>query len=221
VRIDPMVLGARFEGRRQLERAKLRLPGRYMLADRLEHSCATIDLAACGIAMECGDRGQIGEHIVAYIDRLGRMDGEIARPLQNGFAFKITAPPRKIEKLAARIAWLVQRDVFGAPDNRRQERVEAEDGQITITAPDGEKHLATLIDVSSEGAAMNVAIAPAIGAPVTVGQRRARVVRHFVGGIAVKFQNVLRLRRRCRDPECSSLETLVSQPYLTPPGAGA
>jgi hypothetical protein len=149
------------------------------------------------------------------------MDGEIARQLQNGFAFKITAPPRKIEKLAARIAWLVQRDVFGVPDNRRQERVEADDGQIIVTTPDGEQHVATLIDLSSEGAAMNVAIAPPIGSPVTVGQRRARVVRHFAGGVAVKFQNVLRLRQRSRDPEDHSLEALVNWPYLTTPPAGA
>ena len=221
MRIDSMVLGVTFEGRRQQERAKLRLPGRCMLANRLERSCTTIDLAACGIAVECGAQGQIGEHIVAYIDRLGPMDGEIARQLQNGFAFKITAPPRKIEKLAARIAWLVQRDVFGAPDNRRQERVEAEGGQMTVTTPDGEEHVAALIDVSSEGAAMNVTIAPPIGSPVTVGQRRARVVRHFAGGIAVKFQNVLRLRQRSHDPECSSLEALVSRPCLMTPPAGA
>jgi hypothetical protein len=192
-----------------------------MLANRLEHSCTTIDLAACGIAVECGDRGEIGDHIVAYIDRLGPMDGEIVRHLQNGFAFKINAPPRKIEKLAARIAWLVQREVFGAPDNRGQERVETECGQITVTTPDGEEHVATLIDVSSEGAAMNVAIAPPIGSPVTVGQRRARVVRHLAGGIAVKFQSVLRLRQRSRDRECSSLEALVSRPHPTTPPAGA
>jgi hypothetical protein len=221
VRIDSIVLGVTFEGRRQQERAKLRLPGRCMLANRLEHTCTTIDLAACGVAVECGDRGQIGDHIVAYIDRLGRMEGEIARQLQNGFAFKIAAPPRKIEKLAARIAWLVQRDVFGVSDNRRQERVEAEDGQIIVTTPDGEEHVATLIDVSSEGAAMNVAIAPPIGSPVTVGQRRARVVRHFTGGIAVKFQNFLRLRQRSRDPEYRNLETLVNRPYLMTPPAVA
>ena len=215
-----MALGVTFEGRRQQERAKLRLSGRYMLANRLEHSCATIDLAACGIAVECGDRGQIGEHIVAYIDQLGCMDGEIARQLQNGFAFKITAPQRKVERLAARIAWLVQRDVFGAPDNRRQERVDAEGGQIIVTTPDGKEYFATLIDVSSEGAAMNVAIAPAIGAPVTVGQRRARVVRHFAGGIAVKFQNVLRLRRRCREPECSGLEALAESAVSYDPRGG-
>jgi hypothetical protein len=216
-----MAWGETFEGRRQQERAKLRLTGRYMLANRLEHSCATIDLAACGVAVECGDRGQIGEPIVAYIDQLGCMDGEIARQLQNSFAFKITAPPRKIERLAARIAWLVRRDVFGAPDNRRQARAEAEGGQITVTTPDGEEHFATLIDVSSEGAAINVAIAPAIGSAVTVGQiQKARVVRHFAGGTAVKFQSVLRLRRSSGDPERSSVEAIVSRPYLTTPPAG-
>jgi len=111
VRIDPMALGVTFEGHRQQERAKLRLPGRYMLANRFEHACTTIDLASCGVAVECGDRGQIGDHVVAYINQLGRMEGEIARQLQNGFAFKIAAPPRKIEKLAVRIAWLVQHDL--------------------------------------------------------------------------------------------------------------
>ncbi len=218
MRIDSVVLGVTFEGRRQQERAKLRLPGRYMFANRLEHSCTTIDLAACGVAVECGDRGQIGDHIVAYINQLGRIEGEIARQLQNGFAFKVSAPPRKVEKLAARIAWLVQRDVFGAPDNRRRERVEAEDRQIIVTTPDGEEHVATLIDVSSEGAAISVAIAPPIGSPVAVGERRARVVRHFAGGIAVKFQHFLRLRQRSRDPECRNLETLVNRPCaITPP----
>jgi len=220
VQIDSMALGVTFAGRRQQERAKLKLPGRFMLANRLEGCCTTIDLSACGVAVECSDSGEIGDHIVAYIDRLGPMDGEIARRLQNGFAFKITAPPRKIEKLAARIAWLVQRDVFGAPDNRKQDRVETEGGQISVTTPDGEEHVATLIDVSSEGAAMNVAISPPIGTSVTVGQRRARVVRHFAGGVAVKFQNVLRLRQRSRDPENPSLEAFVNWPGLMSPSAG-
>ncbi len=218
MRIDSVAFGSTFEWRRQQKRVRLRLPGRCMLANRLERACTTIDLAACGVAVECGDRGQIGAHIVAYINQLGRVEGEIARQLQNGFAFKIAAPPRKIEKLGTRIGWLVQRDVFGAPDNRRQERVEADEGQIIVTTPDGEEHVATLIDVSGDGAAMNVAIAPPIGSPVTVGQRRARVVRHFAGGIAVRFQNLLRLRQRSRDPEFRNLETFVNRPYLmTPP----
>ena len=217
---DSLALGSTFAGRRQLERAKLRLPARCMLADRIERSCTTIDLAACGIAVECGDHGQIGDHVVAYVAQLGRMEGAIARQLQNGFALKIAAPQRKIEKLAARIAWLVQHDAFGAPDNRRQERVEADEGQIIVTTADGEEHVATMIDVSSEGAALNVAIAPPIGSPVTVGQRRARVVRHFAGGVAVKYQNFLRLRRRSRDPEFRSLEALANRLCVPPPALG-
>jgi hypothetical protein len=216
---DPMVLDSTFEGRRQQERAKLRLPGRCMLANRLELICTTIDLAPSGVAVECGDQGQVGDRVVAYINRLGRIEGEIARQLRNGFAFKVAAPPRKIEKLSTRIAWLVKHDVYGAPDNRQRERVEADEEQIIVTTPDGEEYVATLIDVSNDGAAVNVAIAPPIGSPLTVGQRRARVVRHFAGGVAVKYQNMLRLQRRLGDAEWRDLATLVDRLRLTLPAA--
>jgi hypothetical protein len=216
-----MAFGSTFEGRRQLERAKLMLPGRCLLADRLERSCMTIDLAACGVAVECSDPGRIGDHVVAYINQLGRIEGVIARQLENGFAFRIAAPERKIEKLAARIAWLIQHDAFGAPDNRRGERVEVGDGQILVTTPDGEERVATLIDVSSDGAAMSIAIAPPIGSSVRVGQRRARVVRHFAGGVGVRFQNFIPLRRRSRDPEFCGLDAIVNRRFLTGPAATA
>lgn len=215
---DSMVLGSTFEARRQLERAKLRLPGRCLLANRIESLCTTIDLAACGVAVECGDQGQVGDHVVAYINQLGRVEGEIARQLQNGFAFKITAPPRKIEKLATRIAWLIQHDGFGAPDNRRRERVEVDDGHIVVTTPDGEEHFATLIDVSSDGAAINIAIAPPNGSSVTVGGRRARVVREFDGGIGVRFQNFIPLQRRSHDPELCNLGAIVNRLFITRTG---
>jgi hypothetical protein len=109
------------------------------------------------------------------------------------------ASPRKIEKLGARIVWLLQREMFGLSDSRRQERIEPVDGHTILITSDGDKHLATLIDISSQGAAMNVEIAPPVGTPVTVCQRRARVVRHFPGGIAVTFQKSLRLPQRSCD----------------------
>jgi hypothetical protein len=44
-----------------------------------------------------------------------------------------------------------------------------------------------LIDVSTGGAALEVDVTPPVGAPVTIGQQRAHVSRHFAGGIAVTF----------------------------------
>jgi hypothetical protein len=214
---DTMASGSTFAARRQLERAKLRLPGRCLLANRVESVCTTIDLAACGVAVQCGDQGQVGDHVVAYINQLGRIEGEIARQLQNGFAFKIAATPRKVDKLAARIAWLIQHDAFGAPDNRRRERVEVDDGHILVTTPDGAEHFATLIDVSSDGAAMNMANAPPIGSSATVGGRRARVVRHFAGGVGVRFQNFIPLRRLSRNSELCDLDEIANRLFLQEP----
>jgi hypothetical protein len=189
VRIDAILFKITFERCRQYERAELRLPGRFMLGSHSEYSCRTIDAGAGGVAVECEERGSIGDHIVAYIDQLGRIEGEIVRQLENGFAFKILAPPRKHEKLAAQIAWLTQCEIFGVPDCRRHERIAPDDGQTMLITQDGDEYPAMLIDISSRGAAMYVEIAPPIGSRVIVGQTRAHVARRFAGGVAVTFQS--------------------------------
>jgi hypothetical protein len=48
-----------------------------------------------------------------------------------------------------------------------------------------------MIDFALAGAAISVDAAPPIGSEVAVGGRRARVVRHFVGGVAVEFSEEL------------------------------
>ena len=45
----------------------------------------------------------------------------------------------------------------------------------------------TVIDISLSGAAIELAVRPAMGTPVTLGRMRARVVRHFQDGVAVEF----------------------------------
>lgn len=169
-----------------------------MLEDRREYACRTLDLAAGGLALECGKRGLIGERIIAYVNDLGRLEGEIVRQLKGGFAFKIQASERKVEKLAARIARLVQRDLLGLPDARA--RIATEDGQTILATEDGDEVLATLIDVSPHGAALSVAAAPPVGAGVTVGPARGRVARHFAGGIAVTFHPPLIGAAEAADP---------------------
>jgi hypothetical protein len=43
------------------------------------------------------------------------------------------------------------------------------------------------MDVSIEGAALEIDVTPPLGTAVRVGERRAHVSRHFAGGIAVTF----------------------------------
>ena len=122
MRIDPIVFKVVFEGGRAHERAELKLSGRVMVAGKNEFATRTIDVAAGGLAIECEGEAEVGDRVVATIDELGSVEGEVVRKLEKGFAFKILAPPRKIERLSARIAWLIQKELFGLPDRRARER---------------------------------------------------------------------------------------------------
>ena len=85
----------------------------------------------------------------------------------------------------------VNRQALGLPEDRRHERIAPHYSRTTLKTSDGREYAAKLIDISISGAAMNVEASPPIGAPVTVGQTPAQVVRHFVGGIAVEFTRLL------------------------------
>ncbi len=77
------------------------LRGRYMLSDGREYPCRTFDISAGGVAIVSAVKGKIGERIVLYLDRLGRMEGTIVRHFSGGFAIAMSASPLKRESLAS------------------------------------------------------------------------------------------------------------------------
>src|ERR1041385_3364263 len=88
------------EERRRHQRVKVNLLGRYMLADRREFPCQVIDMSPGGMALIAPIAGQPGERVIAYVDHLGRLEGKIARHIENGFAMMIEAPLRTRDKRA-------------------------------------------------------------------------------------------------------------------------
>src|SRR5579872_2905372 len=85
------------EGRRY-QRVKVNLLGRYMLADRREYPCQVVDMSPGGMAVIAPMAGQPGEKVIAYIDHIGRLEGKVARTIENGFAMTISATLRKRDK---------------------------------------------------------------------------------------------------------------------------
>ena len=77
------------EERRRHQRVRVNLLGRYMLADRREFPCQVVNMSPGGIALIAPVAGNVGDRVIAYVDHLGRLEGQIARPLQNGFAMTI------------------------------------------------------------------------------------------------------------------------------------
>jgi hypothetical protein len=177
------------EERRRHQRVKVNLLGRYMLADRREFPCQVINMSPGGIALAAPVSGEPGERVIAYIDHLGRLEGKIARKLDNGFAMTVEATLRKRDKLAAQLTWLANRHILNLPEDRRHGRFIPKKTMARLILPNGNNVTCRIIDMSESGAAVAISpeIRPAVGAMVTLGKTVGRVVRHIEEGFAVEF----------------------------------
>ena len=173
--------------RRRHQRVRVNLLGRYMLADRREYPCQVIDMSPGGMAVIAPVAGNVGERVIAYVDHLGRLEGQIARHIHNGFAMTISATPRKRDKLAAQLTWLANRSILNLPEDRRHGRIVPRNPNARLIMPNGVNIGVRLIDISNSGAAVSTKERPEIGAPVTIGKVPGRVVRHLEDGFAIEF----------------------------------
>ena len=176
--------------RRRFQRVKINVLGRFMLPSRSEYPCQVVDMSPGGAALMAPVSGNLGERVVAYIDHVGRIEGEITRLFDGGFAMTVNATARKRDKLASQLTWLANRGTLNLPEDRRHERITPRKPFSNVVLPDGRELRCKIIDVSLSGAAVAVEARPAVGSPVTLGRMRARVVRHFDDGIAVEFAMV-------------------------------
>jgi hypothetical protein len=173
--------------RRRFQRVRVDLLGRYMLPDRREFPCQVVDMSPGGMALIAPVPGQPGERVIAYVDHLGRLEGHIARVLQNGFAMTISATPRKRDKLAAQLTWLANRNILGLPEDRRHGRTVPRNPITRLVLPNGLNVSVRIIDVSQSGAGIATDQRPPIGTLVMLGKVQGRVVRHLEDGFAVEF----------------------------------
>jgi PilZ domain len=177
------------EERRRHQRVKVNLLGRYMLADRREFPCQVVNMSPGGIAIVAPVIGNPGERVIAYVDHLGRLEGKIARTLDNGFAMTIEATLRKRDKLAAQLTWLANRHILNLPEDRRHGRFIPKKAMARLILPNGNNVTCRVIDLSESGAAVSIApeLRPVVGSMVTIGKAQGRVVRHIEDGFAIEF----------------------------------
>ncbi len=176
--------------RRQFQRVRVKLFGRFMLEDRSEHPCQVVDMSPGNVAFRTERIGELGERVIAYLDHLGRVEGVVTRHLVDGFAMSIIASERKRDKLAAQLTWLANKHELDLPEDRRHERIVPRNPMSILKLPDGRQYQCRIIDLSLSGAAIEIEVKPALGLQVSLGTMRGQVVRHFDDGVAVEFAMV-------------------------------
>lgn len=173
------------EERRTCERVALKLTGRYMLPDRSEFRCDSINISPEGALLRGPRSSEQGSRVVVHLDRIGSVEAVIAWTLPQIFAIRFIAPPRKTEKIAKKIEWLVGAGATG--DQRGNERLLQNYDRVTIERADGVLAIGALEDLSDTGAAIITGLAFQIGDRVLVNGRAAIVARCFDSGIGVAF----------------------------------
>jgi hypothetical protein len=128
-----------------------------------------------GMALIAPIAGQPGERVIAYVDHLGRLEGKVARVLENGFAMTIAATLRKRDKLVAQLTWLANRQILNLPEDRRHDRFTPRNAMARLVLPNGTNVACRVIDLSQSGSAIGISpdLRPPVGVVVTVGKRRA------------------------------------------------
>ncbi len=172
---------------RTFQRVPINMQGRLMLANYEEYECLVTEMSPGDLYVTCEGRPHAEERVIAYIDHLGRVEGNVVAVDGRGFSMSINATERKREKLAAQLTWLANKHELGLPEDRRHDRLMPRNICSELTLEDGTQYVCRIMDLSLSGAAVDVEIRPAIGMPVRLGNMRGRVVRHFVEGVAIEF----------------------------------
>lgn len=172
---------------RTFQRVPINMQGRLMLANYDEFECMVIDMSPGDMYVTCQGRPRADERVIAYIDHLGRVEGNVLSVDSRGFNMSINATDRKREKLAAQLTWLANKHELGLPEDRRHDRLAPKNVAVELTLDDGSIYKCRIMDLSLSGAAVDVEIRPALGMSVRLGNMRGRVVRHFMEGVAIEF----------------------------------
>lgn len=168
----------------------LDLGGRLMCADFNEYQCVAVEMSPFEAYFRCAARPQNQERIIAYVDHIGRVEGNVSGLTEDGFRIRIKATERKRQKLAAQLNWFANRNSMGVVEDRRHERIVPRDPNAEIKLADGDTYPCRIVDLSMSGAAIEIEARPALGSHVVLGNMRGRVVRHFDDGIAIEFATI-------------------------------
>ena len=177
--------------RRRHRRVQWAVRVRGLTGDGQEFQATTVDVCAGGLRINLARPMTVGENLVLYIDDIGRVEGVVARVLSEiGYAIEFKVPPRKRDKIADQLTWLINRDRLGLTDEREAER-RIGGGQVVVTFGKGVPAACTVADVSIFGVALKTTgPRPMIGDAVTVGERTGTCVRYIEGGFAVDFRTL-------------------------------
>ena len=176
------------DNRRQFERTEIDLTVRFTTCEDKETIGRLLDISEGGLAMLTETAAKIGDPVIAYPDKLGRLTGRVVRVFDGGVAVEFEMSKAQRDHLRKRI----ESAVTGVPyirllENRKHKRIELNLESEACEEPGGEPFKCQIIDISETGSRIRAEEIPALGTMVRVGSLRGVVRRYTNDGFAIEF----------------------------------
>jgi hypothetical protein len=171
---------------RRHKRIVVSLGARFLDENRAEQAASVIDISAGGLSLATPCRPPCGVRIVVYVDDIGRVEGDVVRHHDEGFAIRFSHGAAKQERLVEKITWAINREILGNEGDRRHSRMVVEEKTYAWLS-DGSAVECTLMDVSLSGLSIAISPIPKMGEVIRVGRMHGRVVRRHEHGVAIEF----------------------------------
>jgi hypothetical protein len=171
--------------RRRHRRIDFKAKARVLKQDGVEEPCIVINASAGGVLLKAVNPPSEGEKVVVYVDEVGRFEGFVIRKSNHTFAVDYRARRAKTQRTADALTEAFHKramslDRRGAPRIRRE-------GPAIVIFEDGASLECQILDISLTGASIAIAERPPLGAPLTIGKMKAKVVRRHETGVGVVF----------------------------------
>jgi hypothetical protein len=161
------------------------LPGRWLDPAGVERDCTVVGDTPDALQVRTAAAPLEGARVVCRVPDLGTLRGLARGPSANGFRLEVQAGEEARRRLAARLRWHAAGPGPGA-ERRDAIRIVPHRPEVRV-AWDGGGCLGRLRDVSTHGAAVELDPLPPVGTAITVGCRRAHVVRRMEAAVGLRF----------------------------------
>lgn len=178
---------SRRQERRRAQRFSNSTSVRLLVGGAREGAGALLDVSELGAAIVTQIGVDVGDEVVFYTEGFGRLAGRVVRVFSGGFAMEFALTEIQRGSIRERIAALVTGKPYLRLSEKRGYARKAYNLEATARTSEEGEFSCILHDISKTGCLIRADTVPNIGADISIGSLRGKVIRREENSFAVQF----------------------------------
>ena len=163
------------------------LPALWCTPGGADVHAVTVALSPLGIRLRSATLPRLSARLICHIRDVGPMEAQVQRVGACDFDLAVIGRDPSPGAVARRLLSLSRQQAQRADLVRVSRRFVPSQQEVRVVLEDGTDVLATIVNLSALGVALQLDLQLTLGQSITVGRRRATVTRHLVNGVGAAF----------------------------------